>query len=157
MAPTVSVADDVAQLSQVVSQLARSAWAGRSLSQLEQAAAAAGTSAEQARAFLRGEITLPPRQGIAFCHAILEQTRMQQVSYMATLRQGHAGADWQRGSYQAKVLERVALPRGRTEDRVWARGGPVEATGDDGASPLARLRKDWPSWRVEAGGREDGG
>jgi hypothetical protein len=152
MAPQVSLADDVAELSRAVGQLARLALAGRPPGQVEKAAAAAGLAAGQARAFLRGEDLLPPRQSVVFVNAVLEQARQQQVSYMTTLRAGHAGGDAMRASYAGTISEKITLPRGRTEDRVSVQGGPVEATRADVDATLARLAVDFFGWRFEVDG-----
>jgi len=146
MAPQVSLADDVERLSVVLAGLARVVLAGQlPLSRLGKAAAAAGLSAEQAGAFLRGEAVLPSRQSVALVGAFLEQARAAQVSYMETLRGGHAGSDSQRGSYQAKVPG---------EGRVRARGGPLETGPADVEATLGRLAGDFPGWRFFAEGAE---
>ena len=154
MAPSVNLSDDVAELSRCVAQLARLALAGRPLSQVEKAAPAAGLSAEAARAFMRGEILLAPRQSVSLANALMEAERLSRLSYLTVLRQGHAGSDAMSASYQARVPETVALTRGRTEDRVWVRGGPPEATAADVEATLGRLAESWPSWKFEALGVE---
>jgi hypothetical protein len=153
MAPSVNLADDVAELSRAVGQLARIALTGRSLSQMEKSAAAAGLSAEQARMFWRGETLLPPRQSVALANAVLEQARAGQVNYWAQLRKPHAGSDSESASYAGKTVEHVTLPRGGTEDVVRLLGGPPETTRDDVTSTLQRLAQDWPSWEFEARGQ----
>jgi hypothetical protein len=153
MAPSVNLADDAAEQSRAIGQLARLQLAGRSLSQLAPAAAAAGMSAEQAGAFMRGEILLPPRQTVSFVNAVLEQARISQVSYMTQLRQGHAGSDLARGSYAARASETVTR-HGRSETHEWVTGGPVETTRGDVDATLARLGKDFPGWRFEVDGVE---
>jgi hypothetical protein len=152
MAPSVNLSDDVAAMSQCIGQLFRLAVAGRSPSQLEKAAAAAGLPAAQAGAFVRGEILLPPRQTITFASAVLEQARQQHAAYQAQIRQPHAGTDAMRGSYAGKVSETVTLPRGRSEDRVRLQGGPVETAKADVDATLALLETDFAGWRFTVDG-----
>jgi hypothetical protein len=155
MAPSVNLADDVAELSRAVAQLFRASRPpGGYASQLGTAAAAAGLSREQAAMFMQGLFVPPPRQGVALVNALLEQDRARRASYMTQLRLGHAGGDAMGASYAGKVTETAVLPRGRSEDRVVVRGGPVETTEGDVAATLLRLAKDWPSWKFEADGAE---
>src|SRR5205085_745653 len=135
--------------------LARVALAGKvNWSQLGKAAAAAGLSAAEAAAWLRGETLLPSRQSVALVSAVLEQARAQQVNYMTQLRQGHAGGAAMGASYQAKVAEKVTLPRGGTEDSTWIRGGPAEVTAGEVEATLGRLKDDFPGWKFDADGVE---
>jgi hypothetical protein len=155
MAPVVSLADDVERLSVALAALARVALAGKlQLGQLAKPAAAAGLSASEAAAFMRGEVVLPSRQSVAFISAVLEQSRAQQANYMEQLRKPHSGSNSQQGSYQERMAERVKLSRNRTEDRTWLRGGPLEVTAADAKATLARLAKDFPGWRFECDGVE---
>jgi len=155
MAPQVSLADDVERLSVCVAGLARVALAGKLASpQLGKAAAAAGLSAAEAGAFWRGEVTIPSRQSIALISAVLEQSRAQQVNYMETLRRGHAGSDVMSASYQARIPEKITLSRGRTEDRIWVKGGPLETSSEDVEATLTRLAEDFPGWKFECDGAE---
>ena len=154
MAPSVNLSDDVAELSRCVAQLARMALAGRPRVQLEKAAPAAGLSAEQAGAFMRGEILLPPRQSVSLANALMEQERAAGQRYMEQLRQGHAGSDVMGAGYAGRVTEKAALPRGGSEERERVTGGPAERTDGDVADTLLRLKKDFPGWKFRADGAE---
>jgi hypothetical protein len=154
MAPQVSNADDIERLSLCLAQLARVQLAGKLPGpQLPACAAAAGLSADEARAWLRGEVTLPSRQSVALISAFLDQQRAREVAYMTVMRQGHAGSDAGRGSYQATVTETETV-RGRTVKSTWVRGGPLEVTVADVEATLERLRADFDGWTFRADGTE---
>jgi hypothetical protein len=155
MAPQVSLADDIERLSACVAALARALLAGKVTGpRLDRAAAAAGLSAPEAAAFLRGEAVLPSRQSVALVAAVLEQDRLSAVSYMDQLKRGHAGSDMARGSYAEKVTEKAA--RAGQQDHTWCRGGPLEASAADVEATLGRLRTDFAGWDFGRGADEPG-
>jgi hypothetical protein len=153
MAPVVSLQDQVERLSACVAGLARFALAGKlPLSRRGPAAAAAGVGTAEAGAFLRGETLLPSGQSVALIGAILEQSRMAQVNYMQSLKGGHAGSNLLGASFAAKVVEDVAVSRGRTEHRESVRGGALEVTQADVDSSIERLVAAFGGWKFEADG-----
>src|SRR6266567_9448470 len=93
MAPSVSLQDQVDELSRLVGLLARQLAWPYSAGEVGPAAKLAALSIAEARGFLDGVHVPPPGQARKFALVLFEGRRARAASYAAQLRQPHAGSD----------------------------------------------------------------
>lgn len=139
MAPSVNLSDDVAELSRAVAQLFRLALAGQSPARLGKAAAAAGLSAAMAQQFMAGLVVLPPRQGVVFANAVLDEARGRQAGYLATIRRSIPVA----ASEASREGAEAAAAQLGQDFPAWRFGLPDEAAGGK-LTWHAEHAGDWP-------------